>query len=1240
MANLSSKYLTIGLRRDENFNDLPNKRTSLNNLLNQLVNDPTKTFISEDLNVIRGIQNTAVTLNKLQLLDNSWIRYSETKANTTYFHITSLVAAPVAGSNPPKTLITATSRSAHGLLSGTKISVVGATNVSADGIYPITVIDSLTFSYTVDGNFSGEVVRRIIAADSDGGRPSKITLTYNVAHGLGLDASIDVAGTTSTNANGTFKVTRVPSPTTLEYIASGFAGTEGGGSIYPTTSVISTTATRVTGTEVQTVLVEPRVTLKDRVESARVVTGLIPPIRGGNGLNAKFIPSSKINIGDPTSTGTTIFDDLTDVIEDLFWDSGYFSFPSVIEQTFIDQYGGLQWEGYFTPYVGDNEVIIYITSTGLVMFEWDRRDDGNWTTLANVYAPVREIPVTSVVEDVSLNSYRVTLPVTSFPFISTNDFVVALSFQTVTGVNTLNSTITFSAPVTANSKNQIEIYDHILKTIRIFPVSSITNGGLDVKVSADVELVNVNDLLADTFDQQFLVTSIDYDTGEAIVGPISPGGLGPSSTSFYVGKILGETLTTNAVYLRATDYDEKLKIRISHWYPNTGQNIFDKNIDFSYIDNSLLPFPQLYEELPPENPEPTEIRSFVRSLVSPYQRELGQGGGASLGVNNRSLYINNSFSTSYYPVGTYPEVRLAGPVTITFTTEHDFITGSLSAAAVGSVIVPRLARASTKIDTLVQIKANRGSTQKITTVNLGTPGTLVPETESVNIINHKGFITWTYANVNGTTATILNSGTSVTDLRPGLIVIPFRDLAISAVTAGATATTLTTGTTAHGYVPGQRILITGATGITDINGTWDVATTPSATTFTIALSTGKTLSGVTITGTAGQFSCTSTPLAVNQYVTITGTNTGTGSITGYTSGTTYRISATNGTTTFTLVTLAGAAIVTTTGTPVGWTYTHQNTLYTANSAYVYPKFTHITSVTKTNGIPTSFTTSYPLQPAGANTETVLYFYADRGLIDGSKDIFCDGVFGQVIATGITQTQIDATPGGITQLTFKDVTGIASGQIVQLADTFEEGTLVSSVNTGTKVVTISKPIVKAIKASATVIFTPGSLLVSKTLAATAAVGATTITVSDKTNLQVGQEVTNGTNFVFGTTITAISSTSNVITISSPVVSQIASGTTIRFLLNREGCVMPKDTSPPFIGTSAGLRTGDAVGLKSTDDVVSFKLNANNLTIANVDTPPTISLSTGQTVNRLIRVKNKPPGTSTEVVYYLLASNNGS
>lgn len=85
-----------------------------------------------------------------------------------------------------------------------------------------------------------------------------------------------------------------------------------------------------------------------------------------------------------------------------------------------------------------------------------------------------------------------------------------------------------------------------------------------------------------------------------------------------------------------------------------------------------------------------------------------------------------------------------------------------------------------------------------------------------------------------------------------------------------------------------------------------------------------TLAGVIITGTAGQFSCTANTLAVGNLLTLSGVYGGTGSIAGYVNPTIYVVGATNGTTTFTLTAVGGAALVTTAGTPTGITYTVGN----------------------------------------------------------------------------------------------------------------------------------------------------------------------------------------------------------------------------------------------------------------------------------------------------------------------------
>jgi len=119
---------------------------------------------------------------------------------------------------------------------------------------------------------------------------------------------------------------------------------------------------------------------------------------------------------------------------------------------------------------------------------------------------------------------------------------------------------------------------------------------------------------------------------------------------------------------------------------------------------------------------------------------------------------------------------------------------------------------------------------------------------------------------------------------------------------------------------------TGGTGTYELNLSQTVASTSlsSATVGAEVTGTiGADLSTVTITGVAGQFACAASPipLAIGQSLTISGTFGGTGSISGYINPTTYFITATNASTTFTLsATLGGGPITTTAGTPTGLTY--------------------------------------------------------------------------------------------------------------------------------------------------------------------------------------------------------------------------------------------------------------------------------------------------------------------------------
>jgi hypothetical protein len=117
----------------------------------------------------------------------------------------------------------------------------------------------------------------------------------------------------------------------------------------------------------------------------------------------------------------------------------------------------------------------------------------------------------------------------------------------------------------------------------------------------------------------------------------------------------------------------------------------------------------------------------------------------------------------------------------------------------------------------------------------------------------------------------------------------------------------------------------------------------SAATFSVVMTT-PTISGASVSGTGGQFTCTSTRIAVGDRITLTGTLSGTATITDYSTPTTYKVSAITGSgaavTGFILTTTADVAIVTTAGSTTGLVLTNTYnqsvasvTVSTAGSGY-------------------------------------------------------------------------------------------------------------------------------------------------------------------------------------------------------------------------------------------------------------------------------------------------------------------
>jgi len=183
-----------------------------------------------------------------------------------------------------------------------------------------------------------------------------------------------------------------------------------------------------------------------------------------------------------------------------------------------------------------------------------------------------------------------------------------------------------------------------------------------------------------------------------------------------------------------------------------------------------------------------------------------------------------------------------------------------------------------------------------------------------------------------TSIAVTNVGSAYTSAPTVAIAKPRRVIPTSGVTIATEQIAYTT----HGLVAAESVKYfkvgagTAITGLTDDTEYFVSALGLAAGTFRLAASAaaaaGRTaLAGVAISGTAGQFTCTATTLAVGDHIKIDGTITGTGSITSHTTGKIYEVSAVTGSspsvTGFTLTQEDTTALVTTAGNGIGLTYT-------------------------------------------------------------------------------------------------------------------------------------------------------------------------------------------------------------------------------------------------------------------------------------------------------------------------------
>jgi len=296
-------------------------------------------------------------------------------------------------------------------------------------------------------------------------------------------------------------------------------------------------------------------------------------------------------------------------------------------------------------------------------------------------------------------------------------------------------------------------------------------------------------------------------------------------------------------------------------------------------------------------------------------------------------------------------------------------------------------------------------------------------------------------NINGTTLSqigtftdanaYLNSTTTVTFSQADPLIgagqtvtgtgIPANTTVVSKVeSADILSTVAVTGTggqlscaSTSGLFVGQTVSVTGTTTpqtlasvtITSTGGAFSCTATTglyvNQPVYVTGTQTGVALSGVAVTGTAGQCSCTATSgLFIGQAVVVSGTLSG--SATGISTGLTYYIIATDGTTTFTLsATPDGTAITTTAGTTTGLVFTVQQfTGVTSGTTY------YITATNGTSTFTLSESVGGPSLVTATNSVSGLVFSVPKatGLASGTTYY--------IIATNYTTTfTLSATSGG-------------------------------------------------------------------------------------------------------------------------------------------------------------------------------------------------------------------------------------
>lgn len=140
----------------------------------------------------------------------------------------------------------------------------------------------------------------------------------------------------------------------------------------------------------------------------------------------------------------------------------------------------------------------------------------------------------------------------------------------------------------------------------------------------------------------------------------------------------------------------------------------------------------------------------------------------------------------------------------------------------------------------------------------------------------------------------------------------------------------------------------------------------------------------------------------------------------------------------------------------------QDDMLIANPTGTY--FMRVLNATKN----TSTVTISTANVDGAETISagVVVVYRDKGLIDQSKLVFCDGVFAREVS-------VQATAGS-TQLVLTSTDGSELNQFIQFDGTIPSSTTVTAVDTGTNTITLSQGLSQTLVAGETVTLSPDNI----------------------------------------------------------------------------------------------------------------------------------------------------------------------